>query len=122
MSFKDYPFITELTPQDFDLQKSWKLRKHKCSIVLFYLPTCPHCIAMKDEWVKLGRLAAFFDVCAFNSSEYSDYIMKIREEVPELIEGYPTIIVYQNGEPVEKYRGERTAEQFTLACMRSCKK
>lgn len=116
----DYPII-EISPADFDSKSSWKLINHTCSIVLFYLPSCPYCIAMKEEWIKLGKLATFFDVCAFDASKYQEHIMKIREETPELIEGYPTIIVYQNGDPVEKYKGERTASEFALACMRSCK-
>lgn len=117
-------FVTELKPLDFDSKETWKLNNHKCSIVLFYAPWCPYCKNVKDEWLKLGKTAAFFDVCAFNCEKYRGHLDKIKEEMPGLIQGFPTMIIYEKGKPLEKTGTDETsrkAENFIKACMRTCK-
>ena len=115
-------FVKELSDDSFDDIATWRLKKHKCSIVLFYTPWCPHCINVKEMWGKLGNIAAFFDVCAFNCEKYKGHLAKIKEDMPYLIQGYPTIIIYNNGEPIEEYNGDRNLNKLVQACMRSCKK
>lgn len=123
--FGDSKFVTELSPSDFDPVKTWKLKKHKCSIVLFYAPWCPHCQQQVKMWNDLGKTAAFFDVCSFNCEKNKSHLMKIKEDRPDMVNGYPTFIIYENGEPVEAVgqNGEnRNVGYFVKACMRSCKK
>jgi thiol-disulfide isomerase/thioredoxin len=117
-------FVTELKPSDFDPVETWKLRNHKCSIVLFYAPWCPHCQHQVKMWNDLGEKAAFFDVCSFNCEKNSGHLMKIKEDRPDMVNGYPTFIIYKNGEPVErtgKSDDERNVQYLLKACMRSCK-
>ena len=122
--FSNSRFVTELTPKDFNQVATWKLKNHKCSIVMFYLPTCPYCKAMKDIWEELGETAAFFDVCAFNCGKYRTHLNKIKNDMPHLVNGFPTMIIYENGSPIEQVgetEEERNVSYFTAACMRACK-
>ena len=122
--FADSKFVTELTHKDFESVATWRLKTHKCSIVLFYAPWCPHCKALKDIWISLGTKAAFFDVCAMNCEKNKVHMAKIKEDMPELVNGYPTIIIYKNGDPVENVGGSketRTVGHLIKACMRACK-
>jgi len=118
--FSKSKFVKELTPKDFEGVATWRLKDKKCSIVLFYADWCPHCKIIKDEWEKLGEVAAFFEVYSFNCAKYMSHLGKIREDMPELIKSFPTIIFYSGGQPVEAYKGERTHPNFLKACMRVC--
>jgi len=117
--------IIELTPKNFDQISTWKLKSpFGCSIVLFYAPWCPFCHKISEVWEKLAQTAGFFDVCAFNCEKHKKHLLKIKEDMPELVKGFPTIIVYKNGEPIEQHmdEGNRTVESFLSLCMRACKK
>jgi len=120
--FLQSKFVTELTPAQFEGVATWKLKNRKCAAVLFYADWCPHCKAIKTEWEKLGEMAAFFEVYAFNCAKYTKHTEKIREDMPGLIKSFPTIIFYSEGSPVESYEGERTHPNFLKACMRVCKR
>lgn len=118
--FAGSPYVKELSSKDFDSIATWKLKSKGCSIVLFYLPGCSWCKAVKDIYEQLGRTALFLDVLAMNCEKYSSHISKIKEDMPELVRGYPTIIFYKNGAPVEQFADERTHENLLKACMRLC--
>jgi thiol-disulfide isomerase/thioredoxin len=124
MESKDYfsksKYVDELTPSDFEDISVWKLKNKKCSIVLWYAPWCPHCKALKETWEDLGKIATFINVLSFNCEKYKGHLSKIQEHVPELVRGYPTIIIYKNGEPDEHYSGERTSKNLLKTCMRIC--
>ena len=119
-------FVTELTPNDFDPIATWKLNDIQgCSIVLFYAPWCYYCKKMKEIWEDLGEEAAFLNVYSMNCEMYSSHCNKIREDNPELIKSFPTIIIYTNGSPVEKVgnnENNRTVGKFIKDCMRVCDK
>jgi len=112
--------VKELSPEDFNPVSSWKLKKNKCAIILFYKPGCRYCRDVKPQWEQLGETAAFFSVHAFNSAKYHAHIAKIKEEMPSLVTSYPTIVIYENGDPKEHYQGERDWKHLTLACARVC--
>ena len=122
--FRSSKFVTELKPKDFDPVATWRLKNHKCSIVLFYAPWCPHCKSMKNVWNNLGEMAAFFDVCAYKCEKNRVHLDKINHDMPELVRGYPTMIIYENGDPIESVghsHSERNVSYLIKACMRSCK-
>lgn len=119
--FANSKFVEELTPSDFDPSQPWKLKKRRCCIVLFYLRECPHCIAVKDMWKQLAERAAFYDVCAFDAVSYPEWTNEVRNDMPGLIKGYPTMIIYERGELKENYEGPRTVADLTNALMRQCK-
>lgn len=100
--FADDTFVKELSPNNFNRYQTWKLRSKECSIVLFYCPWCPHCVKLKNLWNKLAVMAAFFNVYAFNCEKYKEHELKIKEENPTLIQGYPTILIYEEGIPIRR--------------------
>lgn len=121
--FSGSKFVTELTPKDFNSIETWKLKDKKCAIILFYAPWCPFCKEMKKVWEELGEKAAFFDVYAMNCEKHMKFCNKIREDNPELISSYPTMVIYKEGSPVEKVGVEgskRNVGNFIKACMRGC--
>lgn len=118
--FLESRFVTELTPKDFEEVSTWKLKQKKCAAVLFYADWCPHCKVIKEEWERLGEIAAFFEIYAFNAAKYPSHLDKIREDMPGLVKTFPTIVFYTNGTPTESYEGERTHANFLKAIMRVC--
>ena len=119
--FSNSNVIYELTPNDFDKNKTYKLTDKQCSVILFYCDWCPHCRNVKDTWEELGKLAGFMKVCSFNCEKYKGHIMKMNEERP-LVKGYPTILFYRGGEPVKKFEGERTKQNLLKECMNMCQR
>jgi len=121
--FKNSKFVTELKPSDFKSDKVWELKNRQCCVILFYSPWCGYCKKTKGAWEKLGKLLGFYDVLAFNCEKYKGHCLKIQHDMPELIAGYPSIIIYKNGKPVEKIGqndDERTVTKLTSAVMRVC--
>jgi len=118
--FSKSKFVRELTPKDFDPRRTWILRRSNCSIILWYAPWCPHCKAVQGVWEQLGKSATFMDVLSFNCEKYKGYLLKIQEDAPELVRGFPTITFYTGGEPTEEYRGDRSLGNLLKACMRVC--
>lgn len=114
-------FVTELVPQDFDPKATWKLKNRECSVVLFYCPWCPHCQHMQKEWEEFAKMNGFMNVYAFNCEKHKDQLIKIRNDMPQLVSSFPTIVYYKNGEPVEEYRGDRTVSNFLKKSMEVCK-
>lgn len=104
--FTNSRFVTELTPYDFNPRRSWELNEKECCLILFYAPWCPHCKAVKETWEDFGEVNTFIPVYAFNCEKYKDHCNKIKEEMPGVIKGYPSILVYERGKPVRRV-GER---------------
>lgn len=114
--------VKELAPEDFSDVKTPNLKSKKCSVVLFYAPWCGYCKGVKPDWEKLGKTALFMDVLAFNCEKHSSHLSKIKEELPELVKGFPTIVFYKNGEPVHQQSPEqRDYSNLLKACMKLCK-
>jgi len=123
--FSGSKFVKELNPSDFDSTKTWKLLKDKCCIILFYAPWCPYCKALKETWTDLGEKATFFSVYAMNCEKYSAHVQQIKEDLPELVTGYPTIVLYEKGNPIKKLgstQEDRSLSNLLSVCMDSCKK
>lgn len=122
--FDDDKNVIQLTPKDFHPLATWKLVNHRCSIVLFYAPWCSHCKAMKNVWSDLAKKSKNFSVCAFNCEKNKEHILQIKEDIPEMVTGYPTMIVYNEGEPVEDVAGrgdQRNVEYLLNKTMEVCK-
>jgi thiol-disulfide isomerase/thioredoxin len=117
-----HKFVIELQPNDFQEKQPWLLRNTKRSgMIFFYAPWCPHCKAVKDEWAKAGQMSGFCDFFAFNCEKHKTHVQSIKQALPSLINGYPTIIYYEDGSPSLDYKGERTGVSFQKYCMERCK-
>jgi thiol-disulfide isomerase/thioredoxin len=82
---------------------------HDAEFIMFGVPWCPHCVAAKPEFEKLGSTATIGGRSV--SCRYVD-----PEEEPSAasgydIQGYPTLFLVKNGKPM-KYAGARTTAGF----------
>ena len=92
---------------DNDLNKFNNEHTKGVWFVWFYADWCGHCTHMNPHWEDLKsnnkhgvRLAKIRD----------DYIPKLNNTPP--VQGYPTILLYKNGNVEEVYQGERSGEAF----------
>ena len=115
-------YITELTPSDFESVAPWRLKGGASGMVLFYAPWCGYCKRVAPEWEKAAKTVGFCEFYAFNCEKYKDHVMKIKEDTPELIKGYPSIVIYKEGSPDEYYDGDRSSKSLVSTCMRTCSK
>lgn len=127
----DHRFVRELSPSDFDEDAPWQLKpvvdsktgeKYPATgMLLFYAPWCGYCKRTKDPWMEAAKLGGFCDFFAFNCEKNKAHLEKIKADMPQLVQGFPTIVLYKDGSPDEYYQGERTAQAFVTACMGLCK-
>lgn len=119
--FSNNQYITELTSKDFDSKFPWVLKhKGKC-VILFYAPWCGYCQRFKPDYIEFSKAAksAFGDklkIFAFNcegpahDKSNKHHLTLIREDQPGMVQGYPTVQIYENGKPTETYNGERSVQ------------
>jgi len=119
-NYFDNVHVKELSARDFDQFKSSRLNNKKCCIVLFYAPWCGYCKKVRPEYEKMAKKNKFMDVYAFNCEKNKAHIEKIKNDLPNLVRGYPTIVAYKNGEPSETFEDERTAQELLKFAMRVC--
>lgn len=112
--------VKELVASDFDPASCTKLKKKECCVIMFYAPWCPHCQNMKDVWEKVGQQAVFFKVYAVNCEKQRKLITMMQEDDPEFIKFYPTIVIYNKGNPVKKVE-DRNVAALVNVVMNACK-
>ena len=127
----DHRFVKELSPSDFDEGAPWQLKPRtdpttgekipSSGMVLFYAPWCGFCKKVKQSWIDAAKLSGFCDFYAFNCEKHKSHLSKIKSDMPQLVRGYPTIVLYKNGSPDEYYQGDRSAQGFVSTCMNLCK-
>lgn len=119
---KDYFNSTiELKPSDFSSTKASHLKTKDCTVVLYYAPWCGYCKAVKEDWKRLAKTALFTNVKAMNCERNLAHLQKIREELPELLKHFPTIVFYKNGAPMHHQPEEdREYKKLLKACMDFC--
>ena len=120
-NYFDGSIVKELEDTDFNEYATSSIKNKQTGMVLFYAPWCGYCKRVRDVYEKAANISLFCDFLAFNCERNKRHYNKIKQDTPELVQGFPTIILYKNGEPYEKYNDERTVENFISACMKICK-
>lgn len=111
----------ELKPGDFSSTKSSHLKNKDCTVVLYYSPWCGYCKAVKEDWKKLAKTALFLNVKSFNCEKNLSHLQSIREELPELVKHFPTIVFYKNGVPMHNHPDDkRDYKNLLKACKEFC--
>lgn len=120
---QDHRFVVELTPDDFDKTAPWLLKpggESGSGMLLFYAPWCGYCKKVREPWADAAKISGFCDFYAFNCEKYKSHVAKIKADMPQLISGFPSIIRYQDGQPDEYYKGDRTVDALVAECMSAC--
>lgn len=119
--FDNISAVEELSPNDFDENESWKLKKNSCCMVLFYAPWCGYCKAVKPDFITVSQNCAFMDFYSVNCEKYKSFISTLKRDLPQLIQGYPTLVMYKRGEPYETIPDtNRDYASLMNACIRTC--
>jgi thiol-disulfide isomerase/thioredoxin len=120
--FTESKFVKELVPADFDTKSPWVPKEKGCSAILFYADWCPHCKNLKDTWEQLGKTAVFFNILAFNCAAPDNkiHLDKITKAMPDLVKGYPTIVLLSRSGKIQHYTGDRSYDKLLKGCMDYC--
>ena len=87
--------------------------KSKPNVVLvwFYADWCGHCKSMKDEWHKLESKCNQKKNKHLNIARVKDTMIPSLKNAP-VINGYPTLKLFKNGNESEDYQGERKCDSL----------
>ncbi len=99
----------ESTPSSFETDVAGSGKK----LVLFYADWCGHCKKLKPEWNKAalevndGNKKVMIAVDVGGKSDEQTALASKYD-----VDGYPTIVIFQDGKPAGKYEGARSVEGF----------
>nr|XP_026497070.1 protein disulfide-isomerase A6 homolog [Vanessa tameamea] len=104
--------VVELTPGNFE---RLVINSDEVWIVEFFAPWCGHCKNLVPEYKKAARaLKGIAKVGAVDADQYKDLGQKYG------VTGFPTIKIF-TGSKHTPYQGQRTAEAFVDAALKSAK-
>ncbi|TFK28589.1 protein disulfide isomerase [Coprinopsis marcescibilis] len=95
----------ELTPENFDLTVA---KGHW--FIEHYSPYCPHCINFAPTWQTLEKDAE----AEFPSVHLAQVNCVLHGDLCDKngVTGYPQVIMFENGKPVEKFNGAKSLENL----------
>ena len=102
-------YVTEIDASAFE-NTPYILKNKSLSIVLFYADWCGFCKAVIGLWKEFAAKASgMIKVMAFNCANPNnvDHCDKIKRSMPGMINSFPTIIFFKNGEPTESITPEQ---------------
>lgn len=77
------------------------------TFTFFKMNGCPHCVKMEPEWSRFKAMnSTNVQTKELEASRDSGLAKKYK------VKGYPTLLMVQNGQVIETYSGDRTAEGF----------
>ncbi|XP_045446332.1 protein disulfide-isomerase A6 homolog [Melitaea cinxia] len=104
--------VVELSPSNFERLVT---NSDEVWIVEFFAPWCGHCKNLVPEYKKAARaLKGIAKVGAVDADQYKDFSQKYG------VTGFPTIKIF-TGSKHTPYQGQRTAEAFVDAAIKSAK-
>ncbi len=74
-------------------------------MLLLLLCRCGHCQRLAPAWDELGSLFKSVDEVQVIKVDCTQHTATCTKQG---VKGYPTLILFENGEPVSKYNGGRT--------------
>ena len=80
--------------------------------VLFFHPTCIHCIMMRKEWEKMKESLKHRKKRCNVYEVNGEMLNTINTPLKNNIDGFPTIMNIENGSMKESFMGERTMEKL----------
>ena len=90
-----------------------ELKKHNLIFVKFHVPTCPHCIAMKDTWESLNNHPRLKDKNVTLMDVDGMAVTDSKASCVRDLVGYPSIMQVSNkGEKMCEYEGDRSLEDI----------
>jgi thiol-disulfide isomerase/thioredoxin len=99
-----------------------KIKKYP-AMVLFYMPGCTHCEAMKPQWEKFeynvvnGKNKKTLQKSPIMVARVrNDYLPRVNGHTS--VRGYPTIFKLKNGNLVDEYTGNRHHKDFEQDLMK----
>lgn len=117
--FKNSKHVRLLGPSDFEEKKAHEIKNKKLGAVLFFAPWCPHCVVFAPTWEDIAKQVPYFNMMAYNCADKKNagHMDKMETDRPNLLKGYPTIMFYKNGKPIDDYHGERSHEKVLSKIM-----
>jgi protein disulfide-isomerase A6 len=109
-----------LSPDNFVKDNYQKLNKplnKKITIIKFFAPWCGHCKNSQPEYELLDKAAGKdFNICMFDVEMEGNKNFTNQLNNSSLagykVEGFPTHVIFINGDYYEIYEGERSAKKM----------
>lgn len=102
-----YEMVGEAFMNAMGRRENFENAEGDMKVVLYHRKNCPHCVAMKEEWVKfvgdMKKMHPEIVVVDFDGDTEEG-----RKNFPEDISGVPTVRMYKGKEMME-YNGDRKA-------------
>jgi len=98
-----FGFMMALNDKNFDSQV-----RSQPSFVKFFVPQCGHCLRLKPLWEKLASTVDSSKVTIAELDCKQNGNLCDREK----INGYPSLILYKNGQKAQEYEGKRTVNEM----------
>lgn len=109
--------VRSLTPKDFD---GVGLRNKSCCAVVFFHPSCSHCIEFLPIFRRVATRCGFLDFFSFDSDAHREGLARLGTDARGYkVTGFPTTIFFSGGKPFESVVGKRSEGDFLTACMRA---
>jgi thiol-disulfide isomerase/thioredoxin len=93
--------VIMLKKSDFD--DNLNLKRQGKVVVLYFANWCGHCNRLKPAYQQLADSASGFTVAAVDADDNDGLTEMINSKGEYLVQGYPTIVSYNNGEYYSTY-------------------
>jgi thiol-disulfide isomerase/thioredoxin len=103
-----------VTLNDADFDKNFRLKRKDLQgavVVLFYRPSCPHCVTFKPNyWQAANKAPGGVKFAALNTEDNPATLQRLNaSDAPFEVQGVPTVVSYDHGEYYSTY-GPSNAE------------
>ena len=101
------PEVLELYPDTWEAA----IGQPRRTFVEFYAPWCPYCKRLEPIWAQLAtdlsKTKSDVQIARLNADTYVDFMPRYD------VQGFPTLVLFDNGRPVSTYQGRADLEPLT---------